>query len=126
MEKFVYGIDWTNPDNWEFSGIKVSSTGCESTFFKNTSTTGDDILYEKETFTGDNVIYEKEITTPVEKDFMEIFKPFYLIWNPQCDISTYELAKCIPFMNRLVFPTEYELDINANFMRHFKKVDPNK
>ena len=43
-------------------------------------------------------------------------------WNPQEDITAYELAKCLPFlMNKLGARIPYSLvDLTAPYMRHFE------
>ena len=55
-----------------------------------------------------------------------ILLPLDLEWNPQSDITVYELAQCIPFLvrHRAVMP--YEIDRGDPIMRHFKITDLNR
>jgi len=46
-------------------------------------------------------------------------KQVHLEWNPKEDITTYELAKCMPFLINHTFLTENMIP-DEYFMRHFK------
>ncbi len=51
--------------------------------------------------------------------------PLEMIWQPKEDITTYELAMCLPyfFRHRGVMP--YEVDKSLPHFRHFKITDHN-
>ena len=53
-----------------------------------------------------------------------ITMPLGLTWSPKEDITTYELALSLHFLNRLVMP--YEFSKNAPYARHFEVHDPNQ
>lgn len=57
---------------------------------------------------------------------MSIQLPLDLEWNPQEDITTYELAQCIPLLFRHTAVMPYEVDKDAPYMRHFKITDLNR
>ena len=50
--------------------------------------------------------------------------PLSLTWSPKEDITTYELALSLEFLNRLVMP--FEFNKNAPYARHFEVYDPNQ
>jgi len=51
-------------------------------------------------------------------------QPIELRWNPHEDITTFELAQAIPYiLTQFVMPGEIDLD--ANFVRHFDVFDHN-
>jgi hypothetical protein len=52
-------------------------------------------------------------------------QPLRMSWEPKEDITTYELAKCLPFLLRSGSVMPFEVDKNAPEMRNFKIVDPN-
>lgn len=64
--------------------------------------------------------YTSVVSTPIK-----MVQPLQLTWDPKEDITTYELAKCMPFLldHRSIMP--YLVNKNAPEMRHFKIVDPN-
>jgi hypothetical protein len=71
-----------------------------------------------------------EVEKEIEKESrkireIRIIHPLRITWDPIEDITTYELAKCIPFLLRSGLVMPYEVDKNAPEMRHFKIVDPN-
>lgn len=49
----------------------------------------------------------------------EYMRTVYMVWNPKEDITTYELALCIPFIERRGNIYEYEIDNTKSFFRHF-------
>lgn len=57
-------------------------------------------------------------------DSMKFLQPLQMTWKPQKDITTYELALCMVFFNRLVMP--YEVDKTEKHFRHFEIVDNNE
>jgi hypothetical protein len=52
--------------------------------------------------------------------------PLKMIWQPQEDITTYELAKCLPYLLRVISVMPYEIDKTENHFRHFEIIDHNK
>ena len=49
-----------------------------------------------------------------------------LEWNPQIDITTYELAQCIPYLldiNRII--STADIDLNQGFLRNFNVIEMN-
>lgn len=57
--------------------------------------------------------------------FIRIVSPLRLKWNPKPDITTYELALCLPLIFRFdVMP--YDINKDAAYMRHFDIIDPNE
>jgi hypothetical protein len=69
-----------------------------------------------------------KITIEDSKNFFNtIILPLQVSWEPKEDITTYELALCLPFFLRgHIMPYEIDLKIPPPFARHFKIVDPNK
>ena len=53
--------------------------------------------------------------------------PVHIQWNPKEDITTYELAQCMPLLMLMshtpIMPYMYNL--SDTWMRHFKISDPN-
>lgn len=65
-----------------------------------------------------------EETTVVHKFVL----PLDMKWSPKEDITTYELAMCLPYLIRLhaVMPYEIDMyDITDNYLRHFDITNPN-
>lgn len=52
--------------------------------------------------------------------------PLEMRWKPKEDISTYELAKCLPYLLRIINIMPYEVDKNENHFRHFEITDHNR
>lgn len=51
--------------------------------------------------------------------------PLEMRWQPKEDITTYELAKCLPYLLRYnIMP--YEIDKSEPHFRHFKIIDHNR
>ena len=61
------------------------------------------------------------ITTPL----IMASAPLEMIWQPKEDITTYELAMCLPyfFNHRGIMP--YEIDTKLPYLRHFKIINHN-
>jgi hypothetical protein len=51
--------------------------------------------------------------------------PLHVEWKPKEDISTYELAMCLPYLLRLTLVMPYEVNKDEPHMRHFEILDPN-
>jgi hypothetical protein len=51
-------------------------------------------------------------------------QPLIMSWKPKEDITSYELALCLQYINRYVMP--YEIDINLPHLRHFEIINPNR
>ena len=51
--------------------------------------------------------------------------PLRMAWKPKEDISTYELAMCLPYLLRHTFVMPYEVNKEEPHMRHFEIHDPN-
>lgn len=64
--------------------------------------------------TGNTSNYPSEIITPLE-----------MIWQPKEDITTYELAMCLPFFFRTQGVMPCEVDKSLSHFRHFKIVNHN-
>lgn len=52
--------------------------------------------------------------------------PLQMEWKPKEDITTYELAMCLPYFFRIHGVMPYEVDMELTHFRHFKITDPNK
>ena len=52
--------------------------------------------------------------------------PLRMAWKPKEDITTYELARCLPYLLRHTFVMPYEVDKSEPHMRHFEIHDPNQ
>ena len=50
--------------------------------------------------------------------------PLIMHWMPLEDITVYELAQCVKYLNRTVY--SFEIDPDASYLRHFEIVDLNK
>lgn len=55
----------------------------------------------------------------------KIIQPLEMRWEPKKDITTYELAKCLPYLLSSRAPYEYEIDKTEDFFRHFEIIDHN-
>jgi hypothetical protein len=55
----------------------------------------------------------------------KLLLPLQMIWMPMEDITTYELALCMPYLlgKHLFMP--YNIDTTLPHFRHFKIIDPN-
>ena len=52
--------------------------------------------------------------------------PLEMRWQPKEDITTYELAKCLPYLLRVNSIMPYEIDKTENHFRHFDIIDHNR
>ena len=52
--------------------------------------------------------------------------PLEMRWQPKEDITTYELAKCLPYLLRYNGIMPYEIDKTENHFRHFEIIDHNR
>ena len=50
--------------------------------------------------------------------------PLQMIWKPKEDITTYELALCLPYLFRTIMP--FEIDTSLEHFRHFEIINPNE
>lgn len=55
----------------------------------------------------------------------EFILPLQMSWKPKEDITTYELAMCIPYLFRLSGVMPYEIDKSLPHFRHFEINDRN-
>lgn len=51
--------------------------------------------------------------------------PLQMEWQPKEDITTYELAMCLPYFFRTHGVMPYEVDTALPYFRHFKITDHN-
>ena len=58
-------------------------------------------------------------------DVNTITLPLEMIWQPKEDITTYELAMCLPYFFRHHGVMPYEVDKSLPHFRHFKITDHN-
>ena len=56
----------------------------------------------------------------------KIILPLEMRWKPKEDITTYELAKCLPYLLRYNGPMPYEIDKTEKHFRHFEIIDRNR
>jgi len=75
--------------------------------------------FKQETLTGCMVI-------PPQLGFARGLQPLEMRWQPQEDITTYELAMCLPYLIRQYPVMPYEVDQSLPHFRHFKIIDHNK
>ncbi len=54
-----------------------------------------------------------------------IILPLEMIWQPKEDITTYELAMCLPYIFRPHSVMPFEVDKSLPHFRHFKITDHN-
>lgn len=52
--------------------------------------------------------------------------PLQMEWQPKEDITTYELAMCLPYFFRTHGVMPYEVDMELTHFRHFKITDHSK
>jgi len=55
----------------------------------------------------------------------KLIMPLQMEWQPKEDISTYELAMCLPYFFRYHGVMPYEVDKSLPHFRHFKITDHN-
>ena len=56
----------------------------------------------------------------------KLIMPLQMEWQPKEDITTYELAMCLPYFFRTHGVMPYEVDMELTHFRHFKITDHNK
>jgi hypothetical protein len=74
---------------------------------------------ELEKIQGDEKFIPLDITN-------RILLPVGMIWKPKEDITTYELAMCLPYLFRHCNVMPYEIDESLSYFRHFEFIDHNK
>jgi hypothetical protein len=57
---------------------------------------------------------------------MRFVMPLEMRWEPKEDITTYELAKCLPYMIGRGSVMPHMIDKTETAYRHFKIIDHNK
>jgi hypothetical protein len=59
---------------------------------------------------------------------LTIRQPLWISWKPKEDITTYELAQCLPILMTVSGIYEEFIDgyPDASYLRHFEITDPNK
>ena len=50
----------------------------------------------------------------------KLLMPLDMEWQPKEDITTHELALCMPYLVRHTLVMPYEVDTNDKHLRHFK------
>ena len=66
-----------------------------------------------------------ELYTVLDTGF-KLIMPLQMEWQPKEDITTYELAMCLPYFFRTHGVMPYEVDMELTHFRHFKITDHNK
>lgn len=61
----------------------------------------------------------------VSTSTLRFILPLEMIWQPKEDITTYELAMCLPYFFRHYGVMPYEVDKSLPHFRHFKIIDHN-
>lgn len=57
--------------------------------------------------------------------FNNLILPVEMIWKPKEDITTYELAMCLPYFFRRNGVMPFEIDKSLSYFRHFEIIDHN-
>ena len=57
---------------------------------------------------------------------MKTIQPLIIKWEPKEDITTWELAMCMPYLVNQYPIMPYQIDTNEPFTRHFKIQNPNE
>ena len=65
-----------------------------------------------------------ELHTVLDTGF-KLIMPLQMEWQPKEDITTYELAMCLPYFFRTHGVMPYEVDMELTHFRHFKITDHN-
>ena len=73
----------------------------------------------------DNPQSNQWIIADVNTTTFRITLPLEMIWQPKEDITTYELAMCLPYFFRPHGVMPYEVDNSLPHFRHFKITDHN-
>jgi hypothetical protein len=58
------------------------------------------------------------------ENLIKIIKPLIMEWDPQVNISSYELARCLNYLGKTIYPNELP-SIPECIQRHFKIQNPN-
>jgi hypothetical protein len=68
----------------------------------------------------------KEKTNFIRVNSNQFVLPLQMTWQPKEDITTYELALCLPYIsyNQSVMPDM--IDLSQPHFRHFEIINPNK
>jgi hypothetical protein len=66
-----------------------------------------------------------ELTALGINNTTNIVQPLEMRWQPKEDITTYELAKCLPYLLRQYNTMPYEINKLENHFRHFEIIDHN-
>lgn len=69
---------------------------------------------------------DKNSNTILISNDTSIILPLQMIWKPKEDITTYELALCLPYIVRQNDVMPYEIDKSLTYLRHFEIIDHNK
>ena len=70
-------------------------------------------------------IFSKDIPLKTYAQTIQVTKHIIMKWKPKEDITTYELALCLPYFMRFnIMP--WEIDQSLPHFRHFEIIDPNK
>ena len=59
-------------------------------------------------------------------EYKAIILPLKMHWEPKEDITTFELAQCLPYLMRTHGAMPWEVDLNEPHFRHFRVIDHNK
>lgn len=62
----------------------------------------------------------------IKIDFAPILLPLEMHWEPKEDITSYELAICLPYLDRAQSVMPFEIDQSLSHFRHFRIIDHNK
>ena len=62
----------------------------------------------------------------VNNNTTKFLQPLLMSFNPKEDITTYELAKCMPYIYRTYGVMPYEVDLSQPHFRHFDIINPNQ
>lgn len=66
-----------------------------------------------------------ELTALGINNITNLVQPLEMRWQPKEDITTYELAKCLPYLLRQYNTMPYEINKSENHFRHFEIIDHN-
>jgi hypothetical protein len=79
----------------------------------------------KESKNSDNPQNGNDFIADVSTSTFKATMPLEMIWQPKEDITTYELAMCLPYFFRYHGVMPYEVDKSLPHFRHFKITDHN-
>ena len=82
-------------------------------------------LNTEETANSDLGAVSSSIFPATISSFTRLISPLEMIWEPKEDITTYELAKCLPYLLRYHGVMPYEVDKSLPHFRHFNIIDHN-